>query len=149
MDPRRYAFTLSFLLLAVAGVASAGNFWKNDELGKILPASEAFRLMPVEARGKTLRVEWEIAPGYYLYLNRLKFESPEPAATLGTPKLPAGEKFHDEHFGDVLIHRAGKLVAELPVQQVPKSLKLSYQGCAETGVCLPPQNVRVEVYPVP
>lgn len=151
MDHRLYPPLAAALLVGLAlaaGPASAADRWSRPALGAILPVDQAFHLMPVEGRGKTLRVEWEIAPGYYLYLNRLKFESADPTVTLGPARLPAGEKHHDEHFGDVVIQRAGRLVAELPVNRLPAALKLTYQGCAETGVCLPPQTRQVAVEPV-
>jgi len=148
MDTRLYKIAAALLLVA-AGTSAAADRWQRQDLGAILAPDQAFQLMPVEARGKTLRVEWEVAPGYYLYLNRLKFESTDPAIKLGAPKLPAGEKHTDEHFGEVVIQRAGPLVAELTVSAVPKTLKLTYQGCAETGVCLPPQTRQVAVVPVP
>ena len=147
----RFLTSLTALLLAaLSQSAGAGSPWKNELApGAILKPDQAFQLMPVESHGKTLRVEWAIAPGYYLYLSRLKFESPEPAITFSAAKLPIGEKHHDEHFGDVVIQRAGRLVAEIPASAVPKTLKLTYQGCAEIGVCLPPQYRSVTVFPVP
>lgn len=139
--------TLPALLLAVAVGAAAADPWHRQDAGGLLTPDQAFQLMPVEAHGQTLRIEWEVAPGYYMYLNRLKFEATglEP----GNAQLPAGEKHHDEHFGDVEIFRAGTLVARLPVSTVPQKIKLTYQGCAEIGVCLPPQIRVVDVTPVP
>jgi thiol:disulfide interchange protein len=150
MAHRLHHLIAATLLALLPLNAPAGERWARDGgLGAILKPDEAFRLMPAEVRGKTLRVEWEIAPGYYMYLQRLKFESADGAAALGAAKLPAGEKHHDEHFGDVLIQRAGRLVAEIPVNVPPKSLKLTYQGCAEVGVCLPPQYRTVAVSVLP
>lgn len=138
------------LALAVTGV-QARDFWNRGAApGAVLKADQAFQLMPVEARGKNLRVEWEIAPGYYLYRGRIKLEAVEPAgASLGTLKLPAGEHIHDEHFGDVEVYRAGTLVGEFSSDRPLRKLRLGYQGCAEEGICLPPQTRIVDVQALP
>jgi thiol:disulfide interchange protein DsbD len=63
------------------------------------------------------------------------------------PKLPAGEKHDDEHFGPTVVYR-GLLEAELPLNQLPKgkySLTVSYQGCADAGLCYPPQTRTLEL----
>lgn len=116
----------------------------------MLSADAAFQLMPPEAQGKNLSVQWEIAPGYYLYRGRMKFEAAEPAsATLGNVTLPDGEKIHDEHFGEVEVYRTGTLTAQMRISQPLQKLKVTYQGCAEIGVCLPPQTRIVEVFNQP
>lgn len=142
MAARLLALTLALAALA----ANAADPWKKNAPA-LLKADEAFQLMPVEARGKTLRVEWQVAPGYYLYLNKLKFE-PLGAKAVAV-KLPKGEAHEDEHFGKVEIVRAGRLAAEITVDKLPKQIKLGYQGCAEIGVCLPPQTRTVEVIALP
>lgn len=134
-----------FALLWVAS-ADARDPWHQGG-GQLLSADQAFQLMPVEAHGKSLHVEWNIAPGYYLYRGQLKFEAVEPAARLKAPRLPAGVKYHDGHFGDVEIYRGGTLAVELSADQPLQKLKVSYQGCAEAGVCLPPQTRIIEVIP--
>lgn len=147
----RLPLVTAFALALACSAASARDFWNRDNApGNVLKADQAFRLMPVEARGKTLRVEWQIAPGYYLYRGRIKLEPLQPAdARLGTLKLPAGEHIRDEHFGEVEIYRSGALVGEFSGEPVPRRLRLTYQGCAEEGLCLPPQTRVVDVQVLP
>lgn len=152
MDLRQLTTACLTLLLALAtplGTAAPTDRWQRPALGAVLKVDDAFRLMPVEAQGRTVRVQWEIAPGYYLYLNRLQFSTPDIGVQLGAPRLPPGEKHRDEHFGEVVIQRAGVLTAEIPANRVPASLTLTYQGCAESGVCLPPQTRQVPVTRLP
>ena len=143
---------LAVLLLALlCAPANARDFWaQGDDPGRVLKPDQAFQLMPVEARGNNLRIEWQIAPGYYLYRGKIKLEAVEPAgASLGTLRLPAGEKIRDEHFGEVEIYRAGALVGELSASAPLRKLKVRYQGCAEEGICLPPQTRIVDVQALP
>lgn len=144
------------LLLAVScilpGFAIAGNLWHADKIDSapdILPVDQAFELQPVERTERGLKLGWIVASGYYLYRERIKVEVAEPTAIkIPVPRLPAGEKHHDEHFGDVHIYRGGSYDAEIAggksLAEIRK-LKISYQGCSESGVCYPPQTRIVDV----
>jgi len=144
------------LLLAAScvlpGFAIAGSLWHSNNSNSapdILPVDEAFQLQPVERNAQGLRLGWLVSPGYYLYRERISVAVEEPAAAkIPAPKLPAGEKHHDEHFGDVHIYRGGRYDGEIlggkSLRQIRK-LKISYQGCSESGVCYPPQTRIVDV----
>ncbi len=102
----------------------------------------AFRLTVNPDSPDRVRLSWAIAPGYYLYRSRLKFSTATPQVTLGTADLPAGDTKHDEYFGDQVVYHAG-LIAHLAVSRAPGSndalaLSVTYQGCAEAGLCYPP-----------
>jgi thiol:disulfide interchange protein DsbD len=94
---------------------------------------------------KTVEVRYSIAKGYYLYRDKFRFAA--EGATLGTPVFPAGKQKHDDNFGDVEVYY--KTVAiRLPVeanQSGPISLKVTAQGCADAGVCYPPQEQKLSV----
>jgi thiol:disulfide interchange protein DsbD len=98
-----------------------------------------------------------IADGYYLYKDRITIESATPNVQIGKPVLPKGKPKHDEYFGDTEVYYE-VLEATLPVARAasseaqPLKLKVTYQGCAEGGLCynpitkeatieLPPTNV--------
>lgn len=144
------------LLLAIScvlpGFAIAGGLWHGSDINStpdILPVDQAFQLQPVERTERGLKLGWLVSTGYYLYRERISVTVEEPAAIkLPAPKLPAGEKHHDEHFGDVHVYRGGSYDAEISggksLNQVRK-LKISYQGCSESGVCYPPQTRIVDV----
>ena len=107
-----------------------------------LPPDQAFRLTVRPDSPDRVRLSWAIAPGYYLYRSRLKFSTATPKVTLGTVDLPAGDTKHDEYFGDQMVYHAG-LVAHLAVSRAAGSndalaLNVTYQGCAEAGLCYPP-----------
>ena len=47
-----------------------------------------------------IKLEWEIAPGYYLYRSRLKVSTDPAVAQLGALSLPKGQLKSDEYFGE-------------------------------------------------
>ncbi len=110
----------------------------------LLEAEQAFRFSARAIDGGTLEVRYQIAEGYYLYRDKFKF-SVEPAAdfTLGTPQIPPGKVKQDEYFGKVETHR-NEVVVKIPYTRsgsaASLTLKATSQGCADIGVCYPPQT---------
>ena len=107
-----------------------------------LPPDVAFRLAASAAGPDRVQLSWAIAPGYYLYQARLKFATASPGITLGKPELPAGDTKNDEYFGKQIVYHNG-LVAQLRVARAAGAgnslaLAVTYQGCAEAGLCYPP-----------
>ncbi|MCB1733460.1 MAG: hypothetical protein KDI21_23505, partial [Halieaceae bacterium] len=96
-----------------------------------------------------VRVEWQIEPGYYLYRNRLQFSTDPALAQLGTAQLPQGKLKTDEFFGEQEVYY-DTLVATLPVSRNGASalelpLSVGFQGCADAGLCYPPETRRLVV----
>ncbi len=134
-------------------VAAEGLSLSNDHAGgNLLKADQAFRLVAAERQGQSLRISWDIAPGYYLYRKRISVQVLAPAgARLGAPELPKGEVVHDEYQGSAEIYH-GSLQAALrwPADSAPpRRLRVGYQGCAEAGVCYPPQSRQIDVIDLP
>ncbi len=115
-----------------------------------LPPDEAFRFSASAIDADTIRAEWRLAPGYYLYRHKVSFESATEGITLGTATLPKGEEKTDEFFGDIETYYE-RLVVEIPIQRSPGSaatltLVAHSQGCSEPlGLCYPPHEQRVEI----
>ncbi|HEY4560809.1 MAG TPA: protein-disulfide reductase DsbD domain-containing protein, partial [Lysobacter sp.] len=92
-----------------------------------------------------IEVRWTIAKGYYLYRHRTSVQA--DAGFDGDPlQLPRGDAHRDEFFGDVETYR-GELVGRLPgtARAERTVLTVKYQGCADAGVCYPPQTRRISV----
>jgi len=127
-----------------AGALHAGRAGAAD----VLPPHEAFALSARALDPTTLEARFNIVDGYYLYRDKLKFtvETPAPLAT--TPQLPAGKMKHDEFFGDSETYR-GLLVVRLPLAAAEAGRTLTLvtesQGCADAGVCYPPQRQTLAV----
>ena len=108
----------------------------------------------VTADGDRLRVRFDIVDGYYLYREKFGFESGTPGATLGAAVFPRGEIHSDEFFGEQEIYR-GALEIELPYTRSAGvgalDLTMRLQGCADLGLCYPPQTwtSRVDLPPAP
>ena len=112
-----------------------------------LPADQAFR---VEASGQaaaTVSVQYQVASGTYLYRERMQARwTASGAAPVGVPmSLPEGEKKHDPTFDKVMEVYHHDLQATLKLPQGDGTLTLIYQGCADAGLCYPPQEVRYQV----
>lgn len=118
----------------------------NDDL---LPPEQAFKLQVKGDSRQQVTLSWQIAEGYYLYRDRMKFKSQSSDIALGQPVMPAGEVKHDPTFGEVTVYRGG-LSMTLPLtnatQQAVASLFIQYQGCADVGVCYPPQKMVLDVH---
>jgi len=112
---------------------------------EFLPPQEAFKYS-AEVRDGQLQLRYQITDGYYLYRNRLGFEA--SGAALGTPSLPRGEDHEDDYFGRQEIYR-GSLAITIPIQPDPGArdfeLTLKLQGCADGGLCYPPQTWKTRV----
>jgi thiol:disulfide interchange protein DsbD len=122
---------------------------------EFLPPTEAFRVSTVVSGADQVRVEFLVTPGYYLYRHRLNFalESPEGAAplpaTVGTPAIPEGEWKEDEFFGRQQVFHEGFTVS-VPVSRapggvLPATLVVGLQGCADAGLCYPPEKRRLRI----
>jgi thiol:disulfide interchange protein DsbD len=103
---------------------------------------QAFQVSATAVTPDSVRIDWKIAEGCYLYRNRIKVQAHGPVQ-VGALVLPQGESHHDEYFGTQQIYHH-TLAATLPVSRAAGSgeLKLAidvtYQGCAEIGFCYPP-----------
>lgn len=153
MATRRHHLALSvFALSLYAGALPAGGVLDAlDALGgskqqagqrEFLPPDQAFVFSHEFGAAGRLLLNWEIAPGYYLYRDKLAFEALSPGIRLGPATLPAGEAKQDPEFGPVEIYRERSQIA-VPIETAGSqarraSLRVTYQGCAEDGICYPP-----------
>ncbi|WP_339413461.1 protein-disulfide reductase DsbD [Pseudomonas sp. EA_35y_Pfl2_R5] len=143
---------LSLLLLLVVLPASAGLFDKAPapaQLGAplnnsadFLPVREAFKLSLISSSSESVKLRFVAAEGYYLYRHRFSFSSEPADISLGQAVLPPGQAKHDEYFGDVEVYYE-VLDVEVPVDNPdnrPFNLSVNYQGCADKGLCYPPET---------
>ncbi len=139
-------FALGLLILSTSVSAETLLGGKSSALGKgaeLLPVDQAFQLQGATRRGQQIALDWSIAPGYYLYRHSLKVSVDAPAnAPFAGPELPKGVAMNDAEFGNVETYR-GALQAKLTLpagSPAPRTLRVKYQGCADIGVCYPPQT---------
>jgi thiol:disulfide interchange protein DsbD len=138
------AFAGMTLVLSTAVFAGTDPFGKKKP--EFLPVDAAFELQPLVSRGGTLEISWRIAENYYLYRDKLKITTTAPGLKLDKPVLPASIPYEDEHFGTVQVYRT-KLVVLVPYTgdlRPGETVKVVYQGCADAGLCYPPQTRTLE-----
>ncbi len=137
--------TLAVLLPLAAGAQGLLGGLGNDD--EFLPPDEAFRFSANAAGGESVALTWEIEEGYYLYRHRVAAKTDTPGLVLGAVALPDGKKKTDEFFGDVEVYYQ-RLDARVPIQQAAGrevELKITYQGCADAGLCYPPITKTVAI----
>ncbi|WP_426811125.1 protein-disulfide reductase DsbD [Pseudomonas sp. WOUb67] len=128
---------LLFLTLLLAGPLQANPF---DVKPDFLPVDQAFVLTHDRQADGQMRLYFQIKQGYYLYQKRLKFDG-LPAEQ--HPQLPPALNHHDEFFGDSAVYR-DQLELLLPAN-AQGQLRLGWQGCADAGLCYPPQTTQIDL----
>ncbi|MCQ8879269.1 protein-disulfide reductase DsbD [Pseudoalteromonas shioyasakiensis] len=140
---------MRFFLLLLAALwlfpAQANNNVLNDLLQPaeqtFLPVDQAFSF-DFDQQGSTLFVGWDIAPGYYLYKNKLEFIA--KGAEIKLPELAEGVVIEDEFFGKTeVFFDSLTVVSKLANVTEEGVVKLRYQGCAEAGLCYPPEIITI------
>ncbi|MFP6776596.1 MAG: protein-disulfide reductase DsbD [PS1 clade bacterium] len=121
---------LSFVLILISSSAQPEN--------ELLPADKAFAFK-ARVVDKDILLEWDIAEGYYLYKEKIIVSS-DFSSQLGAAKFPDAEIKDDEFFGKIGTYRDSVIVAVPVLEGNAKSILLSvtFQGCADLGVCYPP-----------
>jgi thiol:disulfide interchange protein DsbD len=135
---------LLMTLVATAALASVSNGDFSDE--EPLMPDEAFKLSTRVIDANTVRAEWQIADDYYLYREKFKFNSNTSGITPGQPAYPKGKVKEDEFFGTVETYRK-RVAIDIPLQRTGSTERLELsivsQGCADMGLCYPPQTKTV------
>jgi thiol:disulfide interchange protein DsbD len=149
---------LCLLLLICALPAVGASFLENrssptlggaavDNSKDFLPVRQAFQLNLSDTTPDTVKLQFVATEGYYLYRHRFQFRTEPADIGLGAAQLPDGEKKHDEYFGDVEVYH-GILDVSLPRKAGdtrPFTLVVTYQGCADKGLCYPPETERLSI----
>ena len=119
---------------------------------KLLPTEEAFRFSARALDARTVEASFAVADGYSPYRDKLRFSTATPTVNFGTVELPAGKVKEDQFFGKVETYR-DRVVVRLPLENAAAgqavTVRADSQGCADVGVCYPPniQSVTVTVPP--
>lgn len=113
---------------------------------EILTPDQAFQLDIKADNQRTLKANFAIAKGHYLYRNKITFESQNLVIETIFPK---GDIKKDTHFGEVEVYH-NALTATLILNNPPANLEkvkvqASYQGCSEKGLCYSPIRKTFEI----
>lgn len=119
-----------------------------------LPVDEAFAPSAAQTADGDIAVTWQIADTYYLYRHAFEFALVDAGtANAGEARIPDGEKHTDEFFGPVETYR-DSVRAVVPVENAgalsnDARIRVTYQGCADAGLCYPPQTKTLDISPAP
>jgi len=130
-----FAALLLALLLAESGASA------QDE--DVLHPEEAYRYAVADT-GDAIEIDWVVEEGYYLYRNKMSYASNSDSVVFGEIVLPEGLHHEDEFFGVQQIYR-DRFYVSIPytvVGEAPATMDLviKSQGCADIGLCYPPQT---------
>jgi thiol:disulfide interchange protein DsbD len=132
---------LRFLLSLLASFVLLAPVHADEDF---LPPEQAFKFSARMLDPHTAEVSYAIADGYYMYRERFKFAA--AGAKLGEPQIPTGKvKFDDTFQKEVETYHKG-VVIRIPVQgDGPFTLTATGQGCADKGLCYPPQDASIRL----
>lgn len=149
-SPLPFARALRHVLLLVAALAllAVGSAPAALSTDNLLEPEKAFRISTRALDEHTVEVRFEIADGYYMYRDRFKFETAS-GKLLADAELPAGVRKTDAFFGETETYRR-EVVIRVPltaadVERGRVQLKVTSQGCSDSGVCYVPLERVVEV----
>jgi thiol:disulfide interchange protein DsbD len=148
-------------LLALAIALAASQAFAQLKLGgasdDLLEPEKAFRMSANALDAKDIEVRFAIADGYYMYRERFRFalegenagDKGDSDIKLGTPRFPPGIRKKDEFFGDVETYRKEVRIL-IPLERAANEastlrLKVTSQGCADSGVCYVPMDSRAAI----
>lgn len=129
------------LVVAIVLCGPAATAADTDSNNQFLAPDKAFSYdKQVTAEGR-VKLHWSVAPGYYLYRSRLEVKGkPSPVESV---QMPDGTPIHDQYFGDQQVFKHDVTITIAPGDA--NKLALSWQGCAEAGLCYPPQHATLDV----
>ncbi|MDE1983257.1 MAG: protein-disulfide reductase DsbD [Gammaproteobacteria bacterium] len=127
------------LAALVAGTGSTNSF---------PPPDQVFHFSAYAKDANTIEAVWQIASGYYLYRQKFHFASNDSNMSLGAPDFPQGQIETDPYFGTQEIYR-NAVSAMIPVTRAGNETRLpltvTYQGCADKGLCYAPITKTVDI----
>lgn len=119
--------------LAGVGVSSSAEF---------LPVEQAYQLVASIA-GHQIQLNWSVAPEYYLYRERMQIAAVGAAAIPLQTTWSKGENKYDELYEreTEVFRDSAQATVVVPATQTDNFvLSAESQGCADAGLCYPPQT---------
>lgn len=112
-----------------------------------LEPDQAFRPTVAVAAENVVRVGFTIAPGYHLYRTRTVIEPIDATQNVSPIAMPEGTWIFDQNFNQNVEVWTGQVNIDVPIQAIQDrvKLRLTYQGCADAGLCYSPQTGYVDV----
>jgi thioredoxin:protein disulfide reductase len=149
------SFTIAVLPNASAGETNkssvTNSLIENDSQASFLSPDEAFKLNLTALDTENIQAAFTVAPGHYLYRERIKFEiktsTKDDSIQIAQITLPAGEIKQDANFGkqEVYHHDFKANIKLNNVSGAEVAIAATYQGCSEKGLCYAPIKKTITV----
>ena len=129
--------------------AAKSNSVATTDIDNLLSPAEAFKFQ-AQPRIDRVRLNFEIAKGYYLYRDRVSVKAvgTSPELIIGKLLKPSGIVVNDPLFGNVETYR-DRISIDVPLESIPADglvqLAVTSQGCADLGICYPPQTQQLQI----
>ena len=142
-------------LLQVFSVALALGVWLSpvSAADDFLDPEQAFQLSVAMHSPTQVDVHFTIAPKYYMYQSRFAFALNGDENAVGEPLYPPAKIIYDPNFNEDMAVYRQQVTLRVPVQPglgvpgLPLSFNLTYQGCADAGLCYSPITDTVQLVP--
>lgn len=129
--------SILFLVLLWTCIFSVNSFAQATKAP--LSNDEAFAFSVSRVKSDVAMVNWQIAPGYYLYTNRVRI-TVDPKTPVDV-QLPQGDLKYDASLGRLEVYH-GNITVPVVFKTNPQQITLDvdYQGCSQEGFCYPPMH---------
>lgn len=155
-QPKWFIQFIAILFAGYFSIATVHAFGSLQELGasllgnepELLQANKAFAFSyETDGQGQLI-LSWEIAPEYYLYQDKFAIKVIEGSATIGYLRLPPATEKMDPVFNKYVQAYYDSFSAPVSITSLSDTVKLqiTFQGCANVGVCYPPMHKIVKLY---
>jgi thiol:disulfide interchange protein DsbD len=126
----------------------ANSLIEDSHAESFLSPDAAFKIDLSAKNTQNIQAHYTIAPGYYLYRDRIKLAVQSPAdAKVAEINLPTGEIKNDANFGkqEVYHHDFDANIKLSTASNNKVVIDASYQGCSEKGLCYAPIKKTITV----
>jgi thiol:disulfide interchange protein DsbD len=138
----RFSFLLLLLSISSAQAGILDGLIESEP--KFLPVGEAFPFQ-IEQQGDELSILWDSVDSYYLYKKKINLKQGKQEF-IPRQFSEVGILQHDEAFGEVIVFY-NQVEARFDLNQLEKNTRtlLGFQGCADAGLCYPPQKITLAI----
>ena len=111
---------------------------------KFLKVEQAFSVKPSQ-NGNKVNIALKITPKHYLYKDKISLKLPEGVTASSIKFSHTSQTIDDPTFGKVDVFKQPQVTATATLTNttataINENISVSWQGCAEAGLCYPPQT---------
>ncbi len=151
---------LAYLLFFFVALATSASFMGSAQAQEdFLPPEKAFAISTSTPSPDQLHIRFKIAPNYYMYMEQVKFhvigddeQETFKQALIGEPIFGEPIIKYDETFDMKMPVFYDPMIIDVPLKPTGQSqnvrLIITAQGCADAGLCYPPEEYPIDLEPL-